>query len=258
MDAEERHSVILQLLRETERVNVDDLSTRFGVSNQTVRADLRDLSNRGLATRTHGGAVRVDQVSNREYAERRKLKGQEKEAMGLLTASLIPDACSVSLNIGTSTEQVARALSHHKDLTVLSNNINIINILIDTQSKELILVGGAVRQSDGAIVGEDAVEFIERYKVDYAVIGASALDADGSILDFDAREVSVARAILRNSRIKILVCDSSKFERAAPIRICAVQDLDYVVTDQIPPLEFIEAARTGQTEILILDELNAG
>ncbi|MBO9451197.1 DeoR/GlpR transcriptional regulator [Tropicibacter sp. R16_0] len=257
MDAEERQSEILNLLREHERVTVDDLSTRFGVSNQTIRADLRDLSNRGLATRTHGGAVRVDQVSNREYAERRKLKGQEKEAMGGLTASLIPDNCSVSLNIGTSTEQVAKALSHHKDLTVLSNNINIINILIGTQSKELILVGGAVRQSDGAIVGEDAVEFIERYKVDYAVIGASALDADGAVLDFDAREVSVARAILRNSRIKILVCDSSKFERSAPIRICAVQDLDYVVTDQIPPIEFIEAARAGQTEILVLDELNA-
>lgn len=257
MDAEERQSEILNLLREHERVTVDDLSTRFGVSNQTIRADLRDLSNRGLATRTHGGAVRVDQVSNREYAERRKLKGQEKEAMGGLTASLIPDSCSVSLNIGTSTEQVAKALSHHKDLTVLSNNINIINILIGTQSKELILVGGAVRQSDGAIVGEDAVEFIERYKVDYAVIGASALDADGAVLDFDAREVSVARAILRNSRIKILVCDSSKFERSAPIRICAVQDLDYVVTDQIPPIEFIEAARAGQTEILVLDELNA-
>ncbi|GAB5435833.1 DeoR/GlpR family DNA-binding transcription regulator [Falsiruegeria mediterranea] len=257
MDAEERQSEILNLLREHERVTVDDLSTRFGVSNQTIRADLRDLSNRGLATRTHGGAVRVDQVSNREYAERRKLKGQEKEAMGGLTASLIPDSCSVSLNIGTSTEQVAKALSHHKDLTVLSNNINIINILIGTQSKELILVGGAVRQSDGAIVGEDAVEFIERYKVDYAVIGASALDADGSVLDYDAREVSVARAILRNSRIKILVCDSSKFERSAPIRICALQDLDYVVTDQVPPIEFIEAARAGQTEILVLDELNA-
>lgn len=258
MDADERHSEILNLLREAERVSVEDLSARFGVSNQTIRSDLRELSNRGLVMRTHGGAVRVDQASSHEYAERRKLKGQEKEAMGVLCASLIPDSCSVSLNIGTSTEQVAKALSQHRDLTVLSNNINIINILIDTPSKELILVGGAVRQSDGAIVGEDAVEFIERYKVDYAVIGASALDADGSILDFDAREVSVARAILRNSRVKILVCDASKFERSAPIRICAVADLDYIVTDTLPPIEFIEAARAGQTEILVLDEMNAG
>jgi len=257
MDADQRHTEIPSLLREAERVSVDDLSARFGVSNQTVRADLRDLSNRGLVTRTHGGAVRVDQVSNREYAERRKVRGAEKEAMGALCASMIPDNCSVSLNIGTSTEQVAKALGQHKDLTVLSNNINIINILIGTPSKELILVGGAVRQSDGAIVGEDAVEFIERYKVDYAIIGASALDADGSVLDYDAREVSVARAILRNSRIKILVCDSSKFDRSAPIRICALQDLDYVVTDQMPPLEFIEAARLGQTEILVLDEAHA-
>ncbi|WP_256370570.1 DeoR/GlpR family DNA-binding transcription regulator [Thalassococcus sp. S3] len=253
MNIESRHEEILGLLRMQERVLVEDLATRFDVSTQTIRSDLRDLAEAGLVARTRGGARRLNQAANRDYTDRRKQNAAEKEAIGALAASLIPHNCSVTLNIGTTTEQVARALSEHKDLVVLSNNINIINALMGAPSKELILVGGAVRQTDGAIVGEDAVEFISRYKVDYAVIGTSALDADGAVLDYDAREVSVARAILRNSRTRILVTDASKFDRTAPVRICGLPDLDYVVTDRQPPFEFLKAARAAGTEILTLD-----
>lgn len=252
MDLTARQEKILSLLRSDGRVEVEDLADQFTVTSQTIRRDLGELCDLGLAVRTHGGAKRIAAVANREYHDRRRLQAPEKEAMGALAASLIPNDCSVTLNIGTSTEQVARALAGHKGLVVLSNNINVINILIGTGVRELILVGGAVRPSDGAIVGEDAVEFISRYKVDYAVIGASALDPDGAVLDYDTREVSVARAILKNARTKILVSDSTKFERTAPVRICDVADLDYVVTDRPPPPGFIEAATAGATEILTI------
>jgi len=107
-----------------------------------------------------------------------------------------------------------------------------------------------VRQSDGAVIGDEAVEFISRYKVDYAVIGASSIDVDGSILDFDCREVAVSRAILRNARTRILVADHTKFERSAPVRICDVSELDYVVFDSPPPDAFLEMANSGGTQIL--------
>jgi DeoR family glycerol-3-phosphate regulon repressor len=171
--------------------------------------------------------------------------------MAAEAAELIPEDCSITLNIGTSTEQVARALSGHRGLTVISNNINIINMMMGGEARELILVGGAVRQSDGAIVGEDAVEFISRYKVDFAIIGASALDADGAIMDHDGREVSVARAILKNARTRVLVCDHSKFDRSAPVRICDVADLDVVITDAPVPDAFAEAARAAGTRIIV-------
>lgn len=258
MDVQGRQDAILGLLRAQERVGTDDLAAEFDVSIQTIRSDLRDLSDAGLVARTRGGARRVISASNRDYGERRKLNAGRKERIGALAASLIPDNCSVALNIGTTTEQVARALGNHRGLVVLSNNINIINTLMGTRSKELILVGGAVRQSDGAIVGEDAVEFISRYKVDYAVIGASALDTDGSVLDYDAREVSVARAILRNARIRLLVSDASKFERTAPVRICDIGELDHVISDTAPPQRFVEAARAANTEILTLEDGNEG
>ncbi|CUH75324.1 Glycerol-3-phosphate regulon repressor [Tritonibacter multivorans] len=251
MDATDRQNEILNLLNSQDRVEVEDLAGRFGVSLQTVRTDLRDLSARGLLSRVHGGAVRIASAANRGYAERRSLNAAGKREMAVLAAELIPENCSLALNIGTSTEQVARNLSSHSGLTILSNNINIINMMMTENPKDLILVGGSIRQSDGAIVGEEAVEFISRYKVDYAVIGASAMDDDGSILDHDAREVAVARAILKNARHRILVCDGSKFDRSAPVRICALEDLDTIITDRPVPQEFADAAATAGTRILV-------
>lgn len=257
MDIDTRQEEILQLLEERPHVDVGQLATRFEVSSQTIRNDLRELADRGLVTRTHGGARRAVYAANQEYTERRKLQAREKEAMGRIAASLIPDDCSVTLNIGTSTEQVAQALKGHSGLVLLSNNINIINAMMGTKARELILVGGTVRQSDGAIVGGDAVDFISRYKVDFAVIGASALDADGAVLDYDTREVAVARAILNNARTRILVGDGSKFDRTAPVRICDIAEIDYFITDTQPPAGFVEAARRGETEILTLDRAHA-
>ncbi len=231
---------------------MDTLAAEYGVTTQTIRKDLAELCDRGLAARTHGGARRMVSVSNHGYEARRAQRSAEKEAIARATAALIPNDCSVFLNIGTTTEQVAQALGGHKDLVVISNNVNIISSFIGSKVRELILVGGAVRQEDGAIVGEDAVEFIGRYKADYAIIGTSALDDDGAVLDFDAREVAVSRAILRNARMKILVADSSKFDRSAPVRICDVAALDYVVTDSDVPESFIAAASAGSTKVIVV------
>jgi DeoR family glycerol-3-phosphate regulon repressor len=100
---------------------------------------------------------------------------------------------------------------------------------------EVILAGGMLRRSDGGIVGEAAVDFISQFKVDHAVIGASALDEDGAMLDFDYREVRVAKAIMQNARNVMLVADATKFTRTAPVRIGLLSDVDVFVTDQAPP-----------------------
>lgn len=255
MSIESRHEEILNLLRTQGAVEVEDLAGRFGLTTQTIRQDLRDLGDRGLLKRTHGGAVRLAGVTTRDYSERRVMLGPQKQAIGRRAAALIPNGSSVTLNIGTTTEQVAMALTGHRGLTVISNNINIITQMSGTIEKELILVGGRVRQSDGAVVGDDAVEFISRYKVDFAVIGASSLDEDGAVLDFDALEVSVARAILKNARTRVLVADSSKFQVNAPVRICDIADIDIFVTDTTPPDAFVAAARRGQTEITVAESV---
>ncbi len=226
MELSERQSAILATLTQQGRVLVEDLAEQFDVSTQTIRKDLNEICDRGLASRIHGGARSGRSVSNVGYEHRRLLARDSKEKIAAAAARLIPDECSVMMNIGTTTEQVARALYRHTGLVVITNNVNIISALIGSPAKELILAGGVVRPADGAIVGEAAVEFISRFKADYAVIGASSIDADGAVLDYDAREVSVACAILRNARTRILVADASKFARTAPVRICDIGEVD--------------------------------
>jgi DeoR family glycerol-3-phosphate regulon repressor len=256
MSLNDRQNAILELLRSEGKVEVDDLSSHFSVTTQTIRRDLTELCERGLAPRTHGGARKLVSASSFGYEDRRQRHAGEKELIGQRAAGLIPDGASVILNIGTTTEQVAAALATHSDLTVISNNVNVIHILRGARLKSLVIAGGSVRMSDGAVVGAEAVEFIERFKADFAVIGTSSMDEDGAILDFDEREVAVARAILRNARTNILVADHSKFERAAPFRICEVADLDYVITDHMPSQSFVDAAHAGGTKLVVLEDEN--
>ncbi len=256
MELTPRQSDILAVARTRGRVSVDVLANAYDVTPQTIRRDLNDLCNRGLLARVHGGAVPARSVSNVAYETRRNLASLGKQRIGVAAAGLIPDNCSLIINIGTTTEQVARALYDRRDLSVISNNINVINILSGSPRKDLVLAGGTVRQSDGGIIGETAVEFMRQFKVDYAVVGASALDEDGALLDYDIREVSVARAIINNARQTILVADASKFERSAPVRICEIPEITAFVTDAAPPERFAAICRAHGVEIIVADGLD--
>lgn len=251
-----RQEYILQELQSTGQVKVDDLSASLDVATQTIRRDLSMLCNKGLAARIHGGARRLISTSTITYEERNQTDIEAKIAIAQSTAALIPNGSSVAINIGTTTEHVADALKLHKDLTIISNNINVVHILRNTILKSLIIIGGEVRMSDGAIVGPGAVDAIRNYKVDFAIIGASSLDLDGSVLDFDQREVAVSQAIIANARTRILVSDSSKFGVSAPYRICDTDDINYVVTDTPPPFKFNDVAHRSNTKIIIAEKTN--
>ena len=231
----ERQLQILEAAKRSGRVAVDDLAARYEVSVQTIRKDLNDLCDQRLLARVHGGAVLSSGVENVGYDARRAIAADEKAAIGRAVADLIPDRASLFINIGTTTEAVAHALLRHAGLMVITNNINVATALRPYPEMEVVIAGGVVRRSDGGIVGEAAVDFIRQFKVDFAVIGVSAIDGDGSLLDFDYREVRVAQAIIGNARHVILAADSSKFERSAPVRIGHLDQVQTFVTDQAPP-----------------------
>jgi len=230
-----RQQQILALARLTGSVTVDDLALRFDVTPQTIRKDLNELCDARLLARTHGGAMLSSGVENLAYEARRHVAAAEKVVIGKHAASLIPNDCSLFVNIGTTTEEVARALVHHEGLLVITNNIHVATILMSRPKIEVIVAGGVLRRSDGGIVGEAAADFITQFKVDHAVIGASALDEDGAMLDFDYREVRVAKAIMQNARNVMLVADAMKFTRSAPVRIGHLSDVNVFVTDRAPP-----------------------
>ena len=214
---------------------VEDLARRFDVSAQTIRKDLNDLCEQRSLTRIHGGAIIASGVENLAYEARRFVAAEEKKAIGAAAAALIPNGCSLFINIGTTTEEVASALTSHEDLLVITNNLNVAMLLYRLPRIEVVVAGGAVRRADGAVVGSTATQLIGQFKVDYAIIGASAIDEEGALLDFDYREVQVAQAIIANARSVILVADSTKFTRSAPVRIAHMSQIQTFVTDEALP-----------------------
>ena len=230
-----RQTEILKLARDQGKVVVDDLATHFAVTLQTIRRDLTELCDVGQLTRVYGGAILSSGVVNIGYEERRAINPDEKERIGRLCAEEIPHEASLFLNIGTTTEAVARALLGHQNLLVVTNNLNVANILAANATAEVIVAGGVLRRADAALVGDMTLDMVRHFKVDYAVIGTSGLDEEGDLLDFDFREVRVSQAIIRQARRTFLVADHSKFARSAPVRIASLSEIDTFFTDAPPP-----------------------
>lgn len=246
-----RQSDILEIARVEGRVVVEDLADRFSVTVQTIRRDLSELADGGKLERVHGGAVLPSGVTNLDYEDRRALNAEAKTRIAKRCAADIPDGASVFLNIGTTTEAVARALLSHKNLMVVTNNMNIANILAANESCEVVLTGGTLRAVDRGLVGPLAAASVRQFKLDHAVIGCSALDQDGEMLDFDLHEVEVSRAILQSARHTALVADQSKFQRNAPSRITSLSEIDSFYTDSDISEQLKIAFSAWKTEVFV-------
>ena len=246
-----RQEEILNVAGTSGRVTVDGLADRFSVTPQTIRRDLGELCDAGALSRVHGGAVLNSGRSNIGYTTRRVLAEQEKDAIGRLCSAEIPNDCSLFINIGTTTEAGARWLREHRNIMVITNNLNVANILADNEHCEVIVAGGVLRRSDGGLVGEATGDFIRQFKVDYAIIGASALDEEGYLFDFDYREVRVAQEIIRNARQAFLVADHSKFSRTAPVRICHLTEVRGFFTDAPPPEPVQDLCIAGGVQLFV-------
>ena len=240
---------ILEIARETGKVAVEDLAAHFGVTVQTIRRDLSELAEDGRLDRVHGGAVLPSGITNLGYEERRSLNQPAKRAMARVCANDIPAGACVFLNIGTSTEAVARELLHHRDLMVVTNNMNVASILAPNIACEIIMAGGVLRRADGGLVGSLTTRMIAQFKFDYAVIGCSALDQDGDVLDFDFQEVTVSQTIIAQARQTFLVADHSKFQRHAPVRITSLAKIDRFYTDLALEPTLVASCKAWQTEV---------
>lgn len=245
-----RRARILEIARNAGVVTVDDLAERLAVTPQTIRKDLNVLADQALVSRIHGGAMATSGVSNLAYDTRRAVAAVAKARIGAAAAALIPDGSSLFINIGTTTEAVAANFSHHRDLMVISNNLNVVDTLGSHGSVDLVCVGGTVRKEDRAVVGALAMRFIENFRVDYALIGISALAPDGTLLDFAIDEVEVSQTIIRNARKVILVADSSKEARSAPVRVCGMDAIDYYVCDRIVDDRLRAVCRASGVEVI--------
>jgi DeoR family glycerol-3-phosphate regulon repressor len=239
MNPNPRQLKLLEVVRARGAVTVEEMAEQLGVTLQTVRRDVQKMADEGLLTRFHGG-VRVPSstTENLGHQQRVSLNAAGKAAIARAVARQVPNDCSLLINIGTTTEAIARELLHHRGLRVITNNLNVAAILSPNPACEVIVAGGVVRARDLGIVGEPAVDFIRQFKVDIGLIGISGIEADGSLRDFDYREVKVAQTIIECSREVWLAADHGKFNRPAMVQLATLGQIDRLFTDKPPPEPF--------------------
>ncbi|MEL6766815.1 MAG: DeoR/GlpR family DNA-binding transcription regulator [Pseudomonadota bacterium] len=246
-----RQRAIMKQARLEGQVQVDALATLFEVSPQTIRRDLGELCEARLLARVHGGAVLESGVANLVYETRRALAADAKTEIARLAAEEVPEGATLFLGIGTTTEAVARALGDRRDMLIVTNNLNVAHILSENESLQVILTGGRLRRADRGLVGEMAVDCVAGFRLDLAILGISAIDAEGALLDYDMAEIAVLRAMMNHARRRVLVADHTKFARAAPMRAASLTEFEVVVSDRaLPPALARGMEQRGQRLLL--------
>ncbi len=246
-----RQRRLLEAVRRQVTVSVDDLAQQLAVTPQTVRRDVKQMEEAGLLARYHGGVGLPSSTENIDYSQRQVLNIEAKRRIAAAVAQRVRPGSSLLINIGTTTEEVARALLHHTGLHVVTNNLNVASIMAGQPECEVIVAGGVVRGRDRGIVGEATVDFIRQFKVDIGIIGISSIEADGTLRDFDPREVKVAQAIIEQSREVWLVADQGKFGRQALVRLAHLSQIDKLFCDAEPPAELRPMLKQAQVEVVV-------
>lgn len=254
MNLAPRHTELLDVVRAHGPQTIEALAERFGVTLQTVRRDVQRLAEAGLLSRFHGG-VRLpgSTTENIAYRQRQAMESEAKNRIARSIAQRVPHGCSLILNIGTTIEAVARELLQHRGLRVITNNLHVASLLSTNPDCEVIVAGGQVRGADQGIVGEATVDFMRQFKVDIGLIGISGIEADGTLRDFDYREVKVARTIIEQSREVWLAADHSKFNRPAMVELARLDEVDVLFTDEPPPPPFDALLTQGDVECVVAE-----
>ena len=233
MLSEERHQIILNILENQGSVLVTDLVSQFDVSEMTIRRDLDVLERKGLLRRVHGGAV-SDRGRSYEppFLSRSTTHQEEKERIGKMAAELVRSGDSITLDVGTTTLEVARHLAEKQNLTIITPCFQIASLLCENPSIRLILTGGILRHSELSMVGHLAERVFDEFYVDKLFLAAAGVDFDSGLTEYNLEDTLVKQAMIRTAKQVILVTDSSKFNRVAFTAIAPIDVIDTVVTDR--------------------------
>jgi DeoR/GlpR family transcriptional regulator of sugar metabolism len=230
---ERRRRDIQTRLENTGYVEARQLATDLMVDVSTIRRDLDALARVGLVQRTHGGALPLGegQPIDLPYEFKKKERLAEKRAIAAYAASLVTDGSSLVLDSGSTTYALAEAIRDRRDLTVATNDLRIAHYLAAAGGLRLFVTGGQLIDSVFTLVGPGALANLAGLHVDWAFLGADAIDADAGVTNVNTVEIPIKQAMLGSGARKVLLADSSKFGRQALARVVASDAFDFIVTD---------------------------
>ena len=253
MLAIERRNEILEKLQTDRRVVVSELSQIYDVSEETIRRDLEKLVNDGYAIKSYGGAVINENVNIElpfNIRKNRNIVGKQRIAE--LVSRIVKDGDSIMLDASSTAVYIAKALQEKgkKNLTVITNSIEIIIELFDAQDWTVMSTGGASREGSFALVGPQKDKAIRSYHVDKAIISCKGVDADAGMTDSDELHANNKATMLAAATEKILAVDSSKFDKTAFTNIGPLDDLTMVVTDEKPEDRWLRTFKESEIKCI--------
>lgn len=250
----QRGAEIMELVaRAGGSMRIQSIAEALDVSEETVRRNVRRLSEEGLVHKVHGGVMLQHGSNELSFTQRMAENPAPKQRIAAHVAALIGNGSSLFLDIGSTTAYIAEALRGHQELLVVTNSVAAAHSLAARNNNRVFMPGGELRSHDGGIFGAQVLEFVSQFRTDFTVLSAAAINAPTGFMLFDMDEAVYSRAIMAKSKTRILAADSTKFGRAAPIAIGAPSTVDLLITNAPPPDDIRKAARTWGTEIVVAD-----
>jgi len=251
MLAKQRQRLILDRLEHDGAVAVSALAREWRISRETVRRDINQLAQAGRVVKTHGGALSV-QMREPDADARGAVNAAGKRAIAAAAAALVPDGASLILDSGTTTRALAHALAERRELTIYTNDLEIVRLLGRRNGNRLLVLGGELQPHEDTLSGIDAADMLARYIADFGFVGAGGFAPDGSLTDY-SRDAAIMRAnIFKAARATAVVADHTKFARATPVKVPGFERARWIVVDQAPP-----PALAGQWSELGIEILQA-
>jgi DeoR family transcriptional regulator of aga operon len=253
MLAEERRRKILELTQRDGRVVVKELARRFSTSLITIRKDLESLHQMGRIQRAHGGALPIDASALRDPSlhEKEQLHRREKLKIAAAAARFVQPGHVVILDSGTTTTAVARAIKHVRDLTVITNAVNIAAELAGTEV-EVILTGGALRRNSFSLVGPLAEDSLRHVTADLLFLAVDGFDLEYGLTTPNLLEARANRVMMENAKTTIIVCDSSKFGRRSLSFIAPTSAVHHAITDRKIPAKQLKGLRAAHIKVMLV------
>ncbi|WCN08936.1 DeoR/GlpR family DNA-binding transcription regulator [Marinomonas mediterranea] len=245
-----RQRDIVKWINQNGRHSITALAAVFEVSVQTIRSDIRLLSERGLVLRNHGEVVPFPNRENISFDQRRIHNMQGKLRIAELALSKINDYQSIFLGSGSTVAEVAKALEIKKELHVMTSNLHAARVLSDHTTGELTIAGGKIRKRDQDVIGADAVNFFQKYRADVGIFSVSAIDKQGMLFDFTDDDISALEVLVNNCHYRILVIDSTKFEKESRCVWGRLSDINCLITDRAPAQYLLSKIRAFGVEVL--------
>ena len=239
MLAIERKNEILAKLRAEQRVLVSELSAHYGVTEETIRRDLDKLEKEGYATKTYGGAI----LGNSTKADlsntiRKKTNVEAKRAIAMAVSEIVEDGDHIMLDDSSTSLYIARQLKEKKNLTVITNSIEIVVELASMEGWTIMSTGGTLKQDSLALIGHQAQQMLRNYHVDKAFISCKGIDRANGVTDSSEFHALTKQAMIRSARQTYLCVDGTKFDKTSYVKITDFPALAAVVTNELPDAEW--------------------